>query len=89
MNMQVVRWCLDLGMGILFLVSFITGLFKFTFLMRSLGLTKIVLPLALMSNIHDWAGLALGLCVATHLIINRRWIATMTGKILKGEIRAA
>jgi hypothetical protein len=86
MNMQVVRWCLDLGMGILFLVSFITGLFKFTLLMRTLGLTDIVLPLALMSTIHDWAGLALGFCVVTHLIINRRWITSMTGKILRGWI---
>jgi hypothetical protein len=47
-----------------------------------------VLPLALMSTIHDWAGLGLGLCVAAHLIINRRWIITMTRKILRGGIRA-
>ena len=87
MNMQVVRWCLDLGMGVMLLVSFITGFFKFTFLMRTLGLTDLVLPLARMSTVHDWAGLGLGLCVATHLIINRRWITTMTRKILKGEIR--
>jgi hypothetical protein len=87
MNMQVVRWCLDLGMGILFLVSFITGFFKFTLLMRTLGLTDLILPLAQMSTLHDWAGLGLGLCVAAHLIINRRWIRTMTGKILGGEIR--
>ena len=36
MNGQVVRWCLDLG-GIVFLVSFITGFFRFTFLMRMSG----------------------------------------------------
>jgi len=88
MNMQVVRWCLDLSMGILFLVSFVTGFFKFTLLMRTVGLTDIVLPLALMSTIHDWAGLGLGFCVAAHLIINRRWITTMTGKIVRGGIRA-
>jgi len=89
MNMQVVRWCLDLGMGIFFLVSFITGFFKFTLLMRIFGLTDLVLPLALMSDIHDWSGLALGFCVAAHLIINRQWIKTMTRKILSGEIRTA
>jgi hypothetical protein len=86
MNMQVVRWCLDLGMGVMFLVSFITGLFKFTLLMRALGLTDLVLPLALMSDVHDWSGLALGIFVAVHLFVNRRWISEMTRKILAGEM---
>jgi hypothetical protein len=88
MNMQVVRWCLDLGMGIFFLVSFITGFFKFTLIMRMLGLTDLVLPLALMSDIHDWSGLVLGFFVAAHLLVNRGWIRTMTRKILAGEIRS-
>jgi hypothetical protein len=38
MNRQVVKWCLYLGMGGAFLVSFITGFFKFTFLVRMFGL---------------------------------------------------
>jgi hypothetical protein len=88
MNMQVVRWCLDLGMGIMFLISFITGFFKFTLLMRAFGLTDVVLPLALMSDIHDWSGLALGFFVVAHLFVNRGWIRTMTRKILAGEMRS-
>jgi hypothetical protein len=31
----------------------------------------LVLPLALMSDIHDWAGLALGFFVAAHLFFKR------------------
>jgi hypothetical protein len=84
MNRQVVKWCLDLGMGIAFLVSFITGFFKFTYLMRISGLVDLVLPLALMSDIHDWAGLALGFFVAAHLFLNRAWIIAMTRKIIFG-----
>jgi len=84
MNMQVVKWFLDLGMGILFLISVITGFFKFTLLVRTFGLTKLVLPLAFMSDIHDWAGLALAFFVAAHLIVNRGWIITMTRKIFRG-----
>ena len=82
MNVQVVKWCLDLAMGAAFLFSFITGFFKFTFLMRMFGMVDLVLPLALMSDIHDWAGLALGCFVAAHLFLNRAWIITMTRKIL-------
>jgi hypothetical protein len=83
MNMQVVKWFLDLGMGIFFLICFVTGFFKFTLLVRMFGLTGLVLPLARMSDIHDWSGLALGFFVAAHLIVNRGWIITMTRKILR------
>jgi hypothetical protein len=84
MNMQVVRYCVDLSMGIVFLICFVTGLFKFTLLMRMLGLTGVVMPLALMSNIHDWSGVLLGIVVAVHVILNRGWILSMTKKMLGG-----
>ena len=84
MNMQVVRYCVDLSMGIVFLICFVTGIFKFTLLMRMLGLTGVVMPLALMSDIHDWSGVMLGIVVAVHLILNRGWILSMTKKMLGG-----
>jgi hypothetical protein len=82
MDRQVARWCVDLAMGVAFLVCLITGLFKFTLLMRTLGLTDMVLPIALFSAIHDWSGLALGILVAVHLYLNRAWIMTMTKRVL-------
>ena len=85
MNIQFVKWFLDLAMGISFLVSFVTGFFKFTFLMRITGLVDLVLPLALMSDIHDWSGLALGFFVAAHLFLNRSWIMNMTRRIFSLE----
>jgi hypothetical protein len=83
MNMQFVRYGVDCLMGVMFLVCFVTGFFKFTLLMRMLGLTGVVLPLALMSDIHDRSGIALGFLVALHLFLNRRWIFSMTRKILR------
>jgi hypothetical protein len=85
MNRQVIKWAVDLGMGVAFLISFITGMFKFTFFMRLFGFTNLVLPIALMSEIHDWSGLALGFFVVVHLVLNRAWILTMTRKVLAGE----
>jgi hypothetical protein len=84
MNRQVVKWGVNLAMGIAFLFVAVTGFFKFTLLMRILGITNIVLPLALMSDIHDWAGIILCLLVAVHLLLNRAWILSMTRKILAG-----
>ena len=89
MNMQLAKWCIDVTMAIVFIICFITGLFKFTVLMRMLGLTGLVFPLALMSDIHDWSGVVLGLLVAIHLIINRRWIITVTKKILAGAANSS
>lgn len=86
MNKQVVRWCVDLAMGIVFLFSFVTGVVKFMILMRVPDLVDIVLPLALMSDIHDWAGITLCLLVLLHLFLNRAWILSMTRKIMTGTV---
>jgi len=82
MDLQVIRWITDLLMGIVFLISFGTGLLKFTLLFRVLGLTFVVLPLAVVSDIHDWAGLVLGCLVIFHLFLNRRWMISMTKKMI-------
>jgi len=82
-NSNAVRYCVDLSMGIAFLICFVTGLFKFTLLLRMLGLTSLVMPVALMSDIHDWSGIVLGMLVAAHLLINRRWIVAMSRKVLR------
>ncbi len=84
MDMQVIKWWVNLLMGIMLLVCFVTGILKFTELMRMLGLTGSVLPLAFLSVIHDWTGLALGILVAIHLILNRSWIVSMTKKMFSG-----
>ena len=88
MNMQVVKWSVDLAMGVLFLISFITGFFKFTLLTRTFGLTEIVLPLAQMSDIHDWSGITLCFLVAVHLFLNRAWILSMTQKMITGTVNS-
>jgi hypothetical protein len=85
MNMQIAKWCVNLAMGTAFLFSAVTGFFKFALLMRVSGFTDIVLPMALMSEIHDRAGIILSILVAVHLFLNRAWIFTMTRKILTGK----
>ena len=84
MNMQVIKWCVDLAMGIAFLFCAVTGFFKFTILMRVSGFSDIVLPMAFMSDIHDRAGIILSVLVAVHLFLNRSWILSMTKKMMSG-----
>jgi hypothetical protein len=84
MNMQVVKWCVDLAMGIAFLFCAVTGIIKFMVLARLAGFSEIILPVALISEVHDRAGIALSILVLVHLILNRAWILSMTRKIFSG-----
>jgi len=85
MNMQVVKWGVDLAMGIAFLFCAGTGIIKFLFLMRAAGIPGLVLPMAQLSDIHDRAGIVLAFLVAIHLFLNRAWIVSMTKKVLSGQ----
>ena len=49
------------------------------------GLSDVILPAALISDLHDWSGILLGLFVFLHLFLNRRWIISTTKKILAGS----
>jgi hypothetical protein len=78
------KWLVDILMGVTFGICFITGLLKYTVLLQLTGLNTIILPAALISNLHDWSGLFMGLFVFLHLLLNRRWIITTTKNILAG-----
>ena len=85
-NQQIIRWGVDVALGITFLVSLVTGLTKLTILMRVTGIGQIVLPLAWISDIHDKAGVLLGMLVFIHLYLNRQWILATTRRILSGTM---
>nr|WP_321353347.1 DUF4405 domain-containing protein [uncultured Methanoregula sp.] len=83
-DQQIVRWSVDVALGIVFLVSLITGLAKLTVVLRATGLGQVVLPLALISDIHDTSGVLLAILVFIHLYLNRKWIRATTKRILAG-----
>ena len=86
MKTQVLIWVVDLLMGIAFLVCFVTGLLKYTVLLQLSGLNNVVLPSAFLSDLHDQSGILLGVLVFIHLYLNRKWIVTMTRRIVAGEM---
>ena len=79
------KWLVDLLLGITFVICFITGLLKYTVLLQLTGLSIRDPSRALISNLHDWSGILLGLFVFFHLLLNRRWIISTTKKILAGS----
>jgi cytochrome b subunit of formate dehydrogenase len=82
MNMKILKWSVDLALGITFVICFVTGLLKFPLLLQMTGLYRLVLPSALISDLHDWSGILLGLFVLVHLYLNRVWIIAMTKNVL-------
>ena len=86
-NIQIIQWGVNVAMGIMFAICFITGLLKLTLLLRLTGLNMVVLPSALISDLHDWSGIALGVLICLHLFLNRHWIISMTSDILHGTLR--
>lgn len=85
MDRNKLQYATNVLMGLFFITSFVTGLLKFTLLLRLSGLNQLLLPSALISDIHDWSGIMLGLLVLFHLYMNRRWIITMTRNIVHGS----
>ena len=86
MDRKLLKWSVDLAMGIVFMICFVTGLLKFTLLLRLTGLNGLVLSSAFISDLHDWSGLLLGLLVFIHLFLNRNWIISMTQQVTRGRL---
>jgi hypothetical protein len=84
MNRQVVKWCIDMGLGIVFLFSAVTGILKLAVLWQVPAVSSAIIPMAWIGDIHDRAGLFLVILVAIHLALNRAFILSMTRKILAG-----
>jgi hypothetical protein len=62
----------DLFLVVFFLSVLITGLIKFPGLLSSLGLGDVVLPMKLITNIHDNSGVMFALFVVLHVLLSKR-----------------
>ena len=74
---SMIKYIIDVSMGISFLLCFFTGLMKWPG--KTVGKT---VPSKMITYIHDYSGIILGLIVIIHLVLNWKWIITMTNKII-------
>ena len=75
------KYFVDVGLAVSFILCFVTGVVKFPGFVRAIGATHRVLPMRDLTLIHDWTGVLMGLLVLAHLVLNYRWIITMTRQI--------
>jgi hypothetical protein len=82
MRQTRVKYLVDMGMLVAFLLCFATGIVKYPGFLPAVGLTPHMVPLFSISVLHDRSGLALGILVFVHLLLNRRWMVGVTKDIL-------
>lgn len=80
MEKNTIKYILDIGLIISFLMVTLTGIFKFTGFREFFGITLGYRdpPMPLISSLHDWSGVAMAVIVLIHLILNWNWIVCMT-----------
>ena len=78
MDKAKLNYTVDLGLIVSFLAAFITGLIKFPGLLRSIGIETSGIPYREISRVHDWSGLAMGILVVVHIVLNWNWLVAMT-----------
>jgi len=83
MNKAKINYWIDVGLGISFIISFVTGIFKFPGLTQYFRSVYRIISAIYMAKIHDWSGLIMGLLVLAHLILHWRWLVAMTKNIFK------
>ena len=85
MNKAKLNYLVDVLLFISFILVSLTGIFKFPKLTRYfLGVYKLI-PVKLMTILHDWSGIAMILLVGIHLTLHWNWIVAMTKLIFKNE----
>ena len=75
MNKAVVKYFVDVGLLISFLIGGITGFMK----IPGFGIKNRFITL------HDWSGIALVVLVLIHLILNFNWIVSMTKSFFRKQ----
>lgn len=81
MDRNKLKYIIDVGLALSFLVVFVTGIFKFPGARDFFSFMFEIIPGFYMAKIHDWAGVFMGIFVLFHIILNWTWIKCMTVKI--------
>mgnify|MGYP006281541147 CR=1 FL=1 len=79
---KVLYW-IDIGMGISFLLTFLTGLVKMPGLTQLFGFVYKTIPTLYITRVHDWAGVVMSIFVFIHLALHWKWLLNMTKRVFK------
>ena len=86
-NKLKIRYAVDVGLLISFLIVVVTGIMKFGKFLGMLGINPnyASMPMASISAWHNWSGLAMAALVLIHLGFNFRWLVSTTKCLFKKD----
>jgi hypothetical protein len=79
------KFWIDIGLLITFILCFVTGILKFPSVLHLIWGGGRLTPLIPLTRIHDLSGVILGFLVLAHLVLNWRWIVAMTRQLVRGK----
>jgi len=82
MKRSDLNFFIDIGMGITFLVSFLTGVIKFKEILLFFAKIGIFFSMYWTNLIHGWAGLLMGVFVFIHLLLHFKLIKVKSRNLL-------
>lgn len=82
MKRSDINYFIDIGMGITFLISFLTGVIKFKGSLLFFAKIGIFFSTYWTNLIHGWAGLLMGVFVFIHLLLHFRLIKVLSRNLL-------
>ena len=82
MNKPSLNYAVEVALALSFIVAFVTGIVKLPGFFGSLGISERGWPLALISNVHDWSGIAFVVLGLVHIALHWDWITCMTRSLL-------
>lgn len=78
-----IHYLLAVLLSLAFLGVFITGLIKFPGLLPYFNISYADIPITLISDVHHFSGLILGVLIIIHFIIQLNWIIAKTKDVFK------
>lgn len=85
MKRSHINYYIDIGMGITFLISFLTGVIKFKGALLFFAKIGIFFSAYWTTLIHEWAGLLMGVFVFIHLLLHFRLIKVWSINLLNSK----
>jgi hypothetical protein len=85
MRRVVLKYGIDVAMLVVFILCFVTGVFKFPSVLHLVWGGARLSPLLFLTRVHDLTGVILGILVLAHLAVNWTWIVAMTRRLMAGK----
>ncbi len=85
MKKNTINYIVDWIAFLIFLVTFITGIMRFSAILSFIIINIGPVNVNLLNSIHRWSGVITGIMILIHLILHWRWVKNNTKILFRGK----